>query len=1039
MKQYLLILLFLVSLTDVHAQARIKKYGKPPIRMGNGSDTTDREVQYKTNGGFVLVQPGKADIEPHPTILTSAASFSTATAQRVIAPDGGVCLKRVGTIPSVCQNALYFQGPTGTYYERDWYADGIKGRWFGLVSDTTFNATTILQKIASEAPHGSTVVIPSGILQTAAITVSKNIQFVSEEADALWKISGTFSPAISFTDRSNVGISGFHFYKSANTTSTTIAFFRGCTNVEFERNRVRNALQGVVFVGSNYVYVRENRIENMYNSGIRCAKDSLTAGNARTCNYVYIEQNTLFRCVTSIGQTGHGAIFIGADGATAAHTNINIRGNQALDQLKMCVAADGKVIGLTITDNRLIQGADAVSGEVMALGGGTNIDGMKKVIVSNNYFEQPSTKSTAASLVVYSNVTDLTITGNRFKYGPQGIFFHFPFSYSLIGDVTVTNNNFNNCAQGILFLKESGVTLTAAPYKILMDKNYFWDCAQVLQYGSLSTSDATFVMGEHHVDGKLVKRANNDASIYAQTKENWVGYYDHTSTVDEEISAGLYTVGNTSVTGATTVYFGATSNRLLPRQRFAGTAAIFSGTNYGLAEYGIFASNNTNMKEVARFRLSGAGFVPVLRLNGTYNDQIIQLRNSYLWSDASNNLRVKVSSLPGSDTDGDILLKNTTLSTDQTVSGNWTFSAAPLIKTSTGAGMKFSGSGSDGIGYIWNPAASPTGFDLRIGAKVQADSTVSIRYTPGTAGAGNGVMDIGQVAKANTNWTHGITNFYTAGTVKMSLNSTGQLSLSTAPTSTTSTNPALLVRNTTTGFFEQILASALPVSASAVTGTLAIAQLPYSSTTSLGTSNTVVPTQGAVKSYVDNAVAGVATTVTNADYKINGIALSSCGLLNAESTKSLTSGTGYSYRVTAPVSATVTKVAIEVTTAAGTLSGGSSGNNIAIFNSSGTQLGWADCSTGGAFTATGVKTVNLASSVTLTAGTEYIIVVVCTASTPLSLTSTNPLSSINAGISAAPYRHQSKTSFSVANGGTITPTTGWNATVSQITFIGFVL
>jgi hypothetical protein len=222
----------------------------------------------------------------------------------------------------------------------------------------------------------------------------------------------------------------------------------------------------------------------------------------------------------------------------------------------------------------------------------------------------------------------------------------------------------------------------------------------------------------------------------------------------------------------------------------------------------------------------------------------------------------------------------------------------------------------------------------------------------------------------------------------------------------------------------------------AVTNYSLTSQNQYVAVQSDGGTYSVIAATEAPKAYVDAAVAGVTPTVTNTDYAINGIALSSCGLLNVQSTRSLTSGTAYSYRVTAPVSATVTKVVFEVVTNAGTLSGGSSGNNISIYNASGTQLGWADCSTGGAFTGTGLKSVNLASSMTLTAGTEYIIVVVCTASTPLSLTSTNAITTINANQSAAPYRHQSKTSFSVASGGAITPASGWSATTSQIAFIG---
>jgi hypothetical protein len=221
-------------------------------------------------------------------------------------------------------------------------------------------------------------------------------------------------------------------------------------------------------------------------------------------------------------------------------------------------------------------------------------------------------------------------------------------------------------------------------------------------------------------------------------------------------------------------------------------------------------------------------------------------------------------------------------------------------------------------------------------------------------------------------------------------------------------------------------------------GTVPIARLPATTTGTLSaTSTTTVPSEKLVKDAIDVAVSGFSSVPPPIDYLVNGIAISSIPLMSVETNKSLTSGTGYSYRVTAPVSATVTRVIFEVTTAAGTLSGGSAGNSIAVYNTSGTQLAWADCSSGGAFTSTGTKSVNLASSLAITSGTEYIFVIVCSASSNASVSASNGITMINAGISSAPYRHQSKTSFTQTNGGSITPGSSWSATISQIVFLGF--
>lgn len=155
MKHVILFLLFAVSLTDVNAQARIKKYGKPPIRMGNGSDTTDREVQYKTDGSILLVQPGKADIQTNTPPLSSTAAFANATADKVTHPDGGLCVKISGAVSSTVAGYGYtvFPGSGGNHYERDLSNTVLTPEMFGAVVDSTADNTLAINRAIAYASY----------------------------------------------------------------------------------------------------------------------------------------------------------------------------------------------------------------------------------------------------------------------------------------------------------------------------------------------------------------------------------------------------------------------------------------------------------------------------------------------------------------------------------------------------------------------------------------------------------------------------------------------------------------------------------------------------------------------------------------------------------------------------------------------------------------------------------------------------------------------------------------------------------------------
>lgn len=82
-------------------------------------------------------------------------------------------------------------------------------------------------------------------------------------------------------------------------------------------------------------------------------------------------------------------------------------------------------------------------------------------------------------------------------------------------------------------------------------------------------------------------------------------------------------------------------------------------------------------------------------------------------------------------------------------------------------------------GSLWlYPSAGSTA-ELVLATSHNWDNSLSLRYTPGTVGAGGGVLQIGQVSRNAGTFTHGVTAFLTNGAERMRIDNAGRVGIGT--------------------------------------------------------------------------------------------------------------------------------------------------------------------------------------------------------------------------------------------------------------------
>ncbi|GAB3272811.1 hypothetical protein GCM10027347_44710 [Larkinella harenae] len=237
-----------------------------------------------------------AGLSKRVTQVPVIAEFANTDASACLHPDGSLCVQRSGSLPAVGQNFLYFQGPTGKYYER-FVSDGVySGEWAGLIGDGIADDTTKLMA-ASQAVEGK------GVLKLFRFKTYKVNQIPCrcdiDGNGATIKLSNSQNSSIFNISAHNVTLTNLvlDYNKAGNTTAglgkacVYNIGYNGLTldNVTFinaNRNAiyVKNSTDGVI---DNCRFINNNGESIFLHGG--CKRWTITSNKFKDCLRDYIK------------------------------------------------------------------------------------------------------------------------------------------------------------------------------------------------------------------------------------------------------------------------------------------------------------------------------------------------------------------------------------------------------------------------------------------------------------------------------------------------------------------------------------------------------------------------------------------------------------------------------------------------------------------------------------------------------------------------------------------------------------------------------